>query len=131
MARLAAAGSQDGMGAPGQGNSLVGTYIGIGRASTAGMSSFSATCCPAMIWPLCTTRSAPAPAPCDATSQQSASNSVNIAGIVRTCCSRARKPPSITSPAAAGSSISRIGPSSTPANGTPWPAANPRTVAAR
>ncbi|XAS65709.1 hypothetical protein VUN84_08820 [Micrococcaceae bacterium Sec5.8] len=37
---------------PGQGNSLAGMYIGIGKASTAGIPSFSATCCPAMIWPL-------------------------------------------------------------------------------
>lgn len=44
VGQFAEAGSQDGMPTPGHGNALVGTCIGIGRASTAGMRSFSATC---------------------------------------------------------------------------------------
>ena len=46
VARFSAEGHQRGIAMPAQGNSRVGTYMGIGNASTAGIPSFSATCWP-------------------------------------------------------------------------------------
>jgi hypothetical protein len=43
VARFSAEGHQRGIAMPAQGNSRVGTYLGIGNASTAGIPSFSAT----------------------------------------------------------------------------------------
>jgi hypothetical protein len=46
VARFSADGHQRGIAVPAQGNLRVGTYTGVGNASTAGIPSFSATCWP-------------------------------------------------------------------------------------